>query len=65
MQNLEYARGLLLKLEQEALNIKVQSKKVDTQTELVKKRETLQRLSERLEELNEVRASNHSACDIR
>jgi hypothetical protein len=54
MQNVEYARGLLLKLEQDALNIKAQNKKQETQAELVRKREALQRLSERLEELNEV-----------
>lgn len=53
-QNLDYAKGLLLKLEREALGIKIQSKKIEAQTDLVKKREDLLRLSERLDELMEV-----------
>jgi hypothetical protein len=53
-QNLQYAKNLLLKLEQDALQIKVQSKKTEIQTDLLYKRDALQRLSERLDELNEV-----------
>ncbi|KAH7336445.1 synaptobrevin [Rhexocercosporidium sp. MPI-PUGE-AT-0058] len=52
--NIEYARTLLVKLEQDAHGIKVQSKKHEVQTDLVQKREMIQRLSERLEELNEL-----------
>jgi len=54
LQNLEYARSLLLKLEQDAQTIKVQTRKQEMQMELSKKRETIQSLVERLEELNEV-----------
>jgi hypothetical protein len=54
LQNIEHARSLLLKLEQDAQNIKVQTRKQETQVELSKKREAIQRLSERLDELNEV-----------
>ncbi|KAL2068954.1 hypothetical protein VTL71DRAFT_15292 [Oculimacula yallundae] len=52
--NIEYAKTLLVRLEQDALSIKVQSKKHEVQTDLVSKRETIQRLTERLEELNEL-----------
>ncbi|CZT47582.1 uncharacterized protein RSE6_08162 [Rhynchosporium secalis] len=52
--NIEYARTLLVRLEQDALSIKVQSKKHEVQADLVSKRETIQRLAERLEELNEL-----------
>ena len=58
LQNLEYARSLLLKLEQDAQNIKVQNRKQETQVELSKKREMIQKLVERLEELNEVCSSH-------
>ncbi|PSS25087.1 hypothetical protein M430DRAFT_114495 [Amorphotheca resinae ATCC 22711] len=54
--NLEYARSLLLRLEQDALRIKIQSKKQEAQADLVRRRETLQMLSERLRELNELGA---------
>lgn len=53
-QNLEYARSLLLRLEQDAMNIKVQSRKQETQVDLIRKREQLQGLTERLQELDEV-----------
>lgn len=53
-QNLEYARGLLVKLEQDALHIKVQSRKQQTQLDLVAKRNQILLLEERLQEFNEV-----------
>merc|ERR1712093_42800 len=52
--NIEYARTLLVRLEQDAQTIKVQSRKHELQADLVQKREMLQRLSERLDEMNEV-----------
>ncbi|KAK0109657.1 hypothetical protein ONS95_002338 [Cadophora gregata] len=52
--NIEYARTLLVRLEQDAQTIKVQSRKHEVQADLVQKREAIQRLSERLDELNEL-----------
>ncbi|PQE16963.1 synaptobrevin protein [Rutstroemia sp. NJR-2017a BBW] len=52
--NLEYARNLLIHVEQDAQNIKVLSKKQEVQADLVRKRELLHRLGERLQELNEL-----------
>ncbi|CAL3963351.1 unnamed protein product [Diplocarpon coronariae] len=52
--NLEYARNLLVQLEQDAQGIKVQSKKHEVQTDLVHKRQIILRLSERLQELNDL-----------
>ncbi|KAH7409168.1 hypothetical protein BKA64DRAFT_389096 [Cadophora sp. MPI-SDFR-AT-0126] len=52
--NIEYARTLLVRLEQDAQTIKVQSRKHEVQADLVQKRETIQRLSERLDELKEL-----------
>jgi hypothetical protein len=54
IQNIEYARTLLLRLEQDALQIKIQSKKQEAQTDLVRKRDALDRLSERLNDLNQL-----------
>ena len=53
-QNLEYARSLLLQLEQEAQGIKIQTRKQELQKSLVEKGEQLRRFSERLQELDEV-----------
>ncbi|TGO49278.1 hypothetical protein BOTNAR_0437g00020 [Botryotinia narcissicola] len=52
--NLEYARGLLVHVEQDAQNIKVLSRKQEVQADLVRKRHLIQRLGERLEELREI-----------
>ncbi|TVY27200.1 hypothetical protein LHYA1_G004652 [Lachnellula hyalina] len=52
--SIEYANGLLLELEQEALNIKNPNKKQETQAELFKKRELILRLEERLGEYEDV-----------
>ncbi|ESZ91906.1 hypothetical protein SBOR_7700 [Sclerotinia borealis F-4128] len=52
--NLEYARGLLVHVEQDAQNIKVQSRKQEIGADLVRKSHLIQRLSERLEELLEL-----------
>lgn len=53
-QNLDYARMLLLRLEQDTSTIKIQSKKQEAQTELLQKRNVIQQLSERLQELKHV-----------
>jgi hypothetical protein len=53
-QNLDYARQLLLRLEKESAGIKVQSKKSEVQAELVLKRDQIQTLGERLQELEMV-----------
>ncbi|KAI1492061.1 hypothetical protein F5X96DRAFT_628617 [Biscogniauxia mediterranea] len=52
--NLEYARTLLTKLEQDALGIKVHTRRLETQTDLNRKREIFEELAERLRELEEV-----------
>ncbi|KAH6661208.1 hypothetical protein BKA67DRAFT_531275 [Truncatella angustata] len=52
--NLEYARTLLTKLEQDALNIKVHSRRQETQADLNRKREVFEQISERLHELEEL-----------
>lgn len=54
LQNLEYAKTLLLRLEQESANIKSQSKKQDVQNELQAKQDQLDALDGRLNELNAV-----------
>jgi hypothetical protein len=65
VQNLEHARTLLLRLEQDALNIKVQAKKQETQADLIRKREVLDRLAERLQEYNEVCFPSYHLPEIR
>ncbi|KAJ8066117.1 hypothetical protein OCU04_005208 [Sclerotinia nivalis] len=52
--NLEYARGLLVHVEQDAQNNKVLARKQEIQVDLVRKRHLIQRLGERLEELSEL-----------
>ncbi|RDW68402.1 hypothetical protein BP5796_09059 [Coleophoma crateriformis] len=52
-ENIEYARNLLVRCEQDALNIRVQTRKQETQTDLLKKRQAIERFAERLDELNE------------
>jgi hypothetical protein len=54
VQNLDYARMLLLRLEQDAATIQVQSRKQEIQSELLQKRDVIRELSERLDELEEV-----------
>ncbi|KAK9775671.1 hypothetical protein SCAR479_07778 [Seiridium cardinale] len=52
--NLEYARTLLTKLEQDALNIKVHSRRQETQADLNRKRDIFEQITERLSELEEI-----------
>ncbi|KAL8781966.1 MAG: hypothetical protein Q9213_005774 [Squamulea squamosa] len=50
--NLEYARTLLLRLEHESSNIKIQSRKQDRQKTLLAQRALIKRLTERLHDLD-------------
>ncbi|CAJ2506053.1 Uu.00g001830.m01.CDS01 [Anthostomella pinea] len=52
-QNLEYARTLLTKLEQDALGVKVHARRKDMQADLDRKRDVFERVSERLRELED------------
>ncbi|KAI1426035.1 hypothetical protein F5Y12DRAFT_713691 [Xylaria sp. FL1777] len=52
--NLEYARTLLTKLEQDALAIKVHSKRMEMQADLNQKRDVFEQLTERLRELDDI-----------
>ncbi|KAI0526530.1 hypothetical protein F5B22DRAFT_586325 [Xylaria bambusicola] len=52
--NLEYARTLLTKLEQDALAIKVHSRRVEMQADLNQKRDIFEQLVERLRELDDI-----------
>ncbi|KAI0141241.1 hypothetical protein GGR57DRAFT_495953 [Xylariaceae sp. FL1272] len=61
--NLEYARSLLTKLEQDALSIKIQSKRQDAQTDLNQKREIYEQVSERLRELEDMADSDSDSDD--
>ncbi|EON64061.1 hypothetical protein W97_03291 [Coniosporium apollinis CBS 100218] len=49
--NLDYARSLLLRLEHDSANIKIQSRKQALQTELQQKRDLIKQLNQRLQEL--------------
>ncbi|KAF2758321.1 hypothetical protein EJ05DRAFT_475652 [Pseudovirgaria hyperparasitica] len=52
--NLEHARSLLLRLEHESADIKIQSRKQTVQAELQARREQIKRLTQRLYELNQL-----------
>ncbi|ROT42842.1 synaptobrevin [Sodiomyces alkalinus F11] len=53
-QNLDYARQLLTRLEQEALGVKLHSKKLETQSDLNRKRDLLERLMDRMHDLEQL-----------
>lgn len=53
-QNLEYARTLLTKLEQDALNVKIHAHRQELQVDLNRKREVFDQLAERLRELDDL-----------
>ncbi|KAH6627649.1 hypothetical protein F5144DRAFT_630930 [Chaetomium tenue] len=59
--NIHYARSLLTKLEQEALAIKIHSRRQDAQADLVRKKEVLDQLSERLSDLAEFAAARSTS----
>ncbi|KAL7626903.1 hypothetical protein AAE478_003677 [Parahypoxylon ruwenzoriense] len=52
--NLEYARTLLTKLEQDALGVKVHARRQEIQADLNRKRDVLEQVAERLGELEEI-----------
>lgn len=56
LQNIDYARTLLTRMEQEAFSIKVLTRKQDTQAGLAQKRELLDHIANRLKDLEEMRA---------
>ncbi|KAL2181961.1 uncharacterized protein P884DRAFT_254128 [Thermothelomyces heterothallicus CBS 202.75] len=58
--NINYARSLLTKLEQETLAVKIHSRRQEVQADLVRKREVLEQLSERLSDLAEFAAAGHA-----
>lgn len=53
-QSIEYARQLVVHLEEDALTIRTQSQKQETQKSLIQKRSQLDTLAERLQELDEL-----------
>ncbi|KAL2146065.1 hypothetical protein VTI28DRAFT_5404 [Corynascus sepedonium] len=57
--NINYARSLLTKLEQETLAVKIHSRRQEVQADLVRKREVLEQLSERISDLAEFAAAGH------
>lgn len=61
LQNLEYARTLLLRLEHESPSIKIQSRKQAAQSSLLRQRALLKRLTERLHELDHEENSDEYA----
>ncbi|KAL2752644.1 hypothetical protein ACRALDRAFT_1077824 [Sodiomyces alcalophilus JCM 7366] len=52
--NLDFARKLLTRLEQEALGVKLQSKRLDIQSDLNRKRELLERLMDRMHDFEQL-----------
>lgn len=59
-QNISYARSLLTKIEHEALSVKIHTRRQSLQTDLVRKRELLDQLSERLGDLAEFAAASNT-----
>lgn len=53
-QNLSYARATLTRLEQDAIGIKAPNKRIVAQTDLNRKRELLNTLLDRLEDIKKV-----------
>lgn len=63
LRNVNYARSLLTKLEQEALAVKVHTRRQEAQADLVRKREVLDQLAERLSDLAEFAAAEDNGDD--
>ncbi|KAJ4358791.1 hypothetical protein N0V85_009513, partial [Neurospora sp. IMI 360204] len=59
--NINYARSLLTKLEQEALGVKIHVRKNEIQTDLIRKREIIEQLTERLSDLAEIAAAEEAS----
>jgi hypothetical protein len=64
-QNIRHAQSLLTQLEQEALSIKIHARRQELQSDLVRKRETLEQISDRITDLAEIAAAdaNHDDAD--
>lgn len=60
-QNINYARSLLTKLEQEALGVKIHVRKNEIQTDLIRKREIIEQLTERLSDLAEIATAEEAS----
>lgn len=63
IQNIEYARSLLLRLEHDTPNIKTATRKQATQSDLQAKRDLIKRLQARLQELNSLAEDSESSSD--
>ncbi|KAH7037902.1 uncharacterized protein B0I36DRAFT_345954 [Microdochium trichocladiopsis] len=61
--NLEYARTLLTRLEQDALHIKIHSRRQELQADLNRKREVFEALTERLRELEDLSIDSDAEDD--
>ena len=61
LQNIKYARSLLTKLEQEALGVKIHVRKNEIQSDLIRKREIIEQLTERLSDLAEIAATEEAS----
>ncbi|KAK3340563.1 hypothetical protein B0H65DRAFT_263549 [Neurospora tetraspora] len=59
--NINYARSLLTKLEQEALGVKIHVRKNEIQTDLIRKREIIEQLTERLSDLAEIATAEEAS----
>ncbi|KAK3391771.1 hypothetical protein B0T20DRAFT_362622 [Sordaria brevicollis] len=59
--NINYARSLLTKLEQEALGVKIHVRKNEIQSDLIRKREIIEQLTERLSDLAEIAAAEEAS----
>jgi len=57
-QNIRHAQSLLTKLEQEALSVKIHARRQELQTDLVRKREALEQISDRISDLAEIAAAD-------
>ena len=61
LQNINYARSLLTKLEQEALGVKIHVRKNEIQSDLIRKRDIIEQLTERLSDLAEIAAAEEAS----
>ena len=57
--NIRYAQSLLTKLEQEALAVKINARRQELQSDLNRKRETLEQVADRISDLAEIADSIH------
>ncbi|KAK1750687.1 hypothetical protein QBC47DRAFT_393256 [Echria macrotheca] len=60
LQNVRYAQSLLTKLEQDALAVKIHARRQELQSDLNRKRETLEQISDRLGDLAELATRDDS-----